>query len=821
MNNLPFTDPVIIFALVMTMILIAPLAMHRMRMPGLIGLIVAGAIVGPSALHLLERDQTIELLGTVGLLYLMFMAGLSMDLNQFLREKTKSLSFGFLSFMIPQIAGILVGLHVLNYSLLSSVLLGSIVGSHTLLAYPIAKRLGINKNPAVTMSLGGTIVTDALALTVLAVVVAMNAGEIGTAFWFQFLGSISCFIIVVVFGLPMLGKWFFRNVQDSGDSDFTFLLVVLFFAAVLSKLVGLAPIVGAFVAGLSMNRLVPESGPLMNRIQFVGEALFIPFFLISVGMLVDFGVIFGSLEVWWTAICFTALVLAGKTTAAFVAKVFAGQSLPEMLTVAGLTIPQAAATLAVTLVGFDLGFFDRTAVNAVVLLMLLTCLYGTIFVERFGRQVALQEDARPFVVGDAPQRILVPLANENTADRLMDVAFMIRQQGSAEPVYPLTVARDYGDVQAQVAQAEKILGAAVIHAASADIPVLPVTRVDLHIAHGILRAIRERRITGIVLGWNGYVTTSQRILGSVLDELIERSLELILICRFTEMPLNTTQRVVLIIPRFAEREPGFPGAIVAIKQLVAQLGTELMIFVREDIAEMLEGSIQEIKPKTAIQVHSLSSWAQLFTSLKKVVKDDDLLVLMSTRIDRISWTPEIDRLPKRLASRFEANNFITVFPSENRFNVGLKSDTDLIRMLSEERMLPEVEANDLEGAIATLLASHFQDQTLDYLTRGFVANAVQNSTEVRSGLALFHRHVSPVKKPMIFIAKLDQELEVPGIRDKIKLLVIFLSPLETEPERHLQYISLLARTLNRTSVHEKLLASKTSSEMKDSFSKES
>jgi len=820
MNNLPFTDPVIIFALVMTIILIAPLAMHRMRMPGLIGLIVAGAIVGPSAFHLLERDQTIELLGTVGLLYLMFMAGLSMDLNQFMREKTKSLSFGFLSFMIPQVAGILVGLHILDYSLLSSVLLGSIVGSHTLLAYPIAKRLGINKNPAVTMSLGGTIVTDALALTVLAVVVAMNAGEIGTAFWFQFLGSISCFIIVVVFGLPMLGKWFFRNVQDSGDSDFTFLLVVLFFAAVLSKLVGLAPIVGAFVAGLSMNKLVPESGPLMNRIQFVGEALFIPFFLISVGMLVDFGVIFGSLEVWWTAICFTALVLAGKTTAAFVAKIFAGQSLPEMLTVAGLTIPQAAATLAVTLVGFDLGFFDQTAVNAVVLLMLLTCLYGTIFVERFGRQVALQEEARPFVVGDAPQRILVPLANENTADRLMDIAFMVRQQGSSEPVYPLTVARDDGDVQAQVAQAEKILGSAVIHAASADVPVLPVTRVDLHIAHGILRAIRERRITGIVLGWNGYVTTSQKILGSVLDELIERSLELILVCRFTEMPINTTQRVVLIIPRFAEREPGFPGAIVAIKQLVSQLGAELMIFVREDISEMLEASIEEIKPKTAIRVHPLSSWAHLLTALGEVVENDDLLVLMSTRIDRISWTPEIDRLPRRLASRFGANNFMTVFPSEIRFDIGLKSDTDILRMLSEERMLPEIEAQDLEGAIVTLLGSHFRDQTLDYLTRGFVANAVQSSTEVRPGLALFHRHVSPVKKPMIFIAKLDQELEVPGIKDKIKLLVIFLSPLETEPERHLQYISLLARILNRTSVHERLLASNTSIEMKDSFSKE-
>ena len=411
---LPFTDPVLIVALATLLFLVVPVLAERIRVPGVIGLIVAGAAVGPHGFGLLARDQTIILLGTVGLLYLMLMVGLELDLHQFSRYRNRSIVFGTLSFLVPALAGAAAG-KALGYSTAAALLLGAVFASHTLLAYPIASRLGIIRNEAVTTALGGTILTEILALLLFAVVANQARGaSLDLAFWGRLTVSFGIYVATVMWGLPRLGRWFFRRSGDGG-SEFIFVLASLFTIAWFAHAAGVEPIVGALLAGLALNRLVPAQGPLMNRIHFVGNTLFIPFFLLSVGMLVNVWAL-DSVRAWVVAGVMTAGVLLSKWIASAVTARAFGYEAAEGWTVFGLTVPHAAGTLAIVLVGYDLGLLDQTEVNAVVVMILATCLAGPWAVERFGRKVAQQEEMRPYDPASAPRRIMIPLANPATAE---------------------------------------------------------------------------------------------------------------------------------------------------------------------------------------------------------------------------------------------------------------------------------------------------------------------------------------------------------------------------------------------------------------------
>lgn len=805
----PLTDPVLVFAAVMLIVLIAPLLARTARLPGIIGLIVFGAVVGPHAAGILERGDTIILLGTVGLLYLMFTAGMSMDLHQFAQTKTRSFSFGTLSFAIPQALGIAAGVRLLGYDIGTALLLGSIVGSHTLLAYPTAKRIGITKNPAVTMTMGGTIFTDAFSLTVLAIVVAMALGDLSAVFWVQFAGLVGAFAMLIIFGLPVLGRWFFRNMKGSDEVNFGFLMVVLFLAAAGSQAVGLAPIVGAFLAGLTLNRLVPDTGPLMSRLHFVGDAVFIPFFLISVGMLVDFRVLIGSWDVWYYALVFTGLVLAGKFLAAQIAQRVFRYSAAEGWTVYGLTIPQAAATLAVTLVGYEHDFFTEIEVNAVIIMMLLTCLAGPWLVDFFGRKVALAEDVASPVSAGAPLRILLPLANPASAPALMDLAFMIRRTDSSEPVYPLTVANESGDVEKQVASGERMLGYAVTHATAANVPVIPVTRIDMNIAEGILRAIRELRISTLIIGWAGDPSRRRRILGSVLDQILESSPQSVFVCRFVA-PLNTTKRVLLILPRFAEREPGFVEAIRMIRLMTNKLHAKLVCYTPEADPSELDARISKIKPNVPTECHTVAPWFNLVNNLRDVVERDDLIVLISAREGRLSWSPELNRLPRRLTDEFREENVILHYPTElapeTGWNVSKTMQSFTAPLLHSDRVLLDSSAETFEELLKELLNQQFGEGSSmsDAVRAALLQNAREYATEVAPGIALVHAHIAEVNEPTLFIATSDSGVAPPRDRTPAHVLLVMLSPKHDSPERHLQALASLARIMQGPDIVERL-----------------
>jgi Kef-type K+ transport system membrane component KefB/mannitol/fructose-specific phosphotransferase system IIA component (Ntr-type) len=805
--TLPISDPVLIVAIVMLIILISPMVFKRMRIPGIVGIILSGTVVGPSLTGLLERDATIILLGTVGLLYLMFMAGLSIDLNQFNKLRNKSIAFGIISFSLPLGLSLYFAPMFLDYSISTALLLGAIVGSHTLLAYPIAHRLGITKNSAITMTMGGTIITDSLSLALLAVVVGALSGGLTLTFLGAFGTSVAIFLAVSFLLIPRLGRWFFRTFPKENDADYIFLIAVLFVNAWFADIAGLAPIIGAFLAGLTLNRLVPESSPLMNRVQFVGNALFIPFFLISVGMLVDVSKLV-SLDVWLIALIFSSMVFIGKFIASFVTKIIFKHTFAEGMTIFGLSIPQAAATLAVTLIGFDLGIFDDVAVNAVVIMILVTCLIGPYIVEKYGRIIAAADSNKPYLKSESPQRILVPLANPTTAEALMDIAFAMRDKNSSESVYPLTVVRDGSNVEVQVAESEKMLSHAVIYASGADVPVSPVTRVDMNISNGITRAIKEKRITNIIIGWNGESSARQRIFGGVLDQLLEQSDEMIMVCKIEEK-INTNEHIVLAVPPFASLEPGFAEAIRYIKILANQMGADLHVIGVTDRIKRLKESINSMEPDVPTKFIEIPSWMNLIDKLDSIITNDSLLILQSAREGTISWRPGLDRLPGLIANRYKEVNFISVFPSEsenaeNQF--GHQPSFNPIHAISPENILIGLEETNIQSVVSSLMRKEYghDEQKLAVLTNAILDNSLEYTPEIIPGIAIFDAHTVEVDSTQIFIGISKNGLKIPKASTPISVLILVLNPEFIGPEGHFTRLNAIAKLFRTQSFSTKL-----------------
>ena len=650
--ELPVTDPVLVVAITMGILLVGPLLFERLRIPGLVGLIALGAVAGPSVLGLLERDDTFVLLGTLGLLYLMFMAGVTLDLGEFARQRRQALAFGALSFLLPMGMALALAPGLLGYGWPAAALLGSIVGSHTLLALPLAGRLGIAGNRAVVVATGATLVTDVLSLLVLAVVQGVIGGDAGPAFWLTFAGKATVWGVAVMWGLPRVARAFFRRVRREDDAAFAFLLAAVFLSAWAAELAGLAPIIGAFLAGIALNRLIPKRSPLMTRLAFVGDAILIPFFLVSVGLLVDVAVL-GSAQVWGLALLFAALVAVGKGGAALLGIPLFGFSRDEGLTVAGLTMPQAAATLAVTLIGFEIELFSQAVVNAVVLLIVLSCLAGPSLMQAFGRRLALAESERPYEPALAPERILIPLSNPDTAEPLMELALLLRSPDSEEAVYPIAVARGGHDEAAHVAEAERIMERAVLHATAASVPVVPTVRIDENPVVGIVRGARELRASEVVAGWNGQRTRGALVFGSVVDGVLAESRAMTIVARLVA-PLAAAQRLVVLVPPLVYREVGFARAVRVLKVLAAQKGLRLLILVTEADATEIDTRVRAARPEAPVQIETLGAWGEAMGTLDDVVRPGDVLVLVGVRRGTVAWRPALQRMPRVLRAATRA-----------------------------------------------------------------------------------------------------------------------------------------------------------------------
>lgn len=811
---LPVHEPVLVFGLALWVILLAPLVVRRLRLPDIIGMILAGVALGDHGLNILARDETMVLLSTVGLLYIMFLAGLEIDLNQFMRRRSPSLPFGVLTFLVPQIGGTLVGIWLFDFSWPAALLLASLFASHTLVAYPTATRLGIAKNPAVTATVGGTIITDTLALLVLVVVVALSEGNLSWIFWAKFSLSMLVYGFFIAWGVPRLARWYFHQQGDHGSRDFVFILAIAFLSAYLAELAGAETIIGAFFAGLALNRFVPEQSPLMNRIQFVGHTLLIPFFLIGIGMLADLRMIFSTWHVWWVGGSMIVTVLATKWLAAWISQRMLGFSKDEGGVMFALSVPHAAVTLAAVFVGHRIELFNDEILNGTILMILVTCILGPWLVDRYGRRVALHEELAPLKAGETPLRILLPLANPSSAPALMDLAFSIRRSNSTEPVYPITVVTQQGDVTQQVANSERMLSHAVIYASGAGIPVQPVTRVDPNIATGLNRAISELRISTVVIGWTGDPSKRRFALGTVLDQLLHENPQSVIVCRLL-LPLNTTRRIILLLPPFVEREKGFGEALRTVHLMASHQDAKLLVVAAGREIKHLEPRMKRIRPAVPTEFQGLSSRA-LFggeIGVEKIEKDD-LVILMNTREGRLAWSPELSQLPLRLVRRYPSNNVILFYPPEQESEQAIYSGA--ILLLEPERTVLGIPAMSFEEALDYIIAPHFREKPVAKTIRDLLeTNAREYSTEIAKGTILIHSHVPSLSRPWLFFATSKEGLTVPNIDHPVHVMLLLLSPPAWPAEDHLRTLANLARMMHDPDLADRLADVTTFDELRE------
>ncbi len=663
----PFKEPVIIFSIVLAIILLSPILLKKLRIPSIVVMIIAGVAIGPHGFHLLERDGAIVLFGTVGLLYIMFLAGLEIEMRGFRKNATTSISFGLLTFAVPFVIGFMVCRHILHLDMIPSLITSSMFSTQTLVAYPIVTRLGIVKSMPVTVTVGGTIITDTLVLLLFSVITNFAMDKTDSYFWIRLAISVIVFAAIVLYLYPLFARWFFSKLENEGGSQFIFVLTLVFIAAFLSQLAGLEHIIGAFLAGISLNRLIPPSSALKNRIVFVGNNIFIPFFLINVGMIIDLHVLFNGTTALIVATILVVVALLTKYLAAMITRFAFRLSRIEGNLIFGLSTAHAAATLAIILVGFDLGLLDETILNGTIIVILVSCLVSSFVTEAAGRNYVVQANSRIETDPEVIERIMIPVGNPESARNLFDFAMMIRNPHSKEPLYPLGVIEDGPDTREQLIRARRRLQLTAEYLSSTETQVQILTRVDVSIPSGISGAVKELGITEVVMGWHEKLSTTDRIFGTILEQVIHTTDQMLWIAKIS-MPINTFNRIAIVMPPNAEFESGFFRWLEGIHHLSAQVGARCMFWGERKTLEVVDAANRS-RFRMETEYSEFTDWDDL-KSLADAIKPTDLFIVVSARQKSVSHFSTLDQVPYRLNKYFAQKSFILLFPLRQEFNTG-------------------------------------------------------------------------------------------------------------------------------------------------------
>jgi len=664
---LPLTDPVLKFLLILIIILAAPLLLNKLKIPHLLGLIIAGAIIGPHGFNIVLRDSSIILSGTAGLLYIMFLAGLEIDMGDFKKNSGRSLVFGMYTFLIPMLLGIIAGIYLLDFTTETSVLLASMFASHTLIAYPIISKLGISKDKSVSITVGGTMITDTLALLVLTVIVGMATGQTGQYFWLQLSISVLLFALFVVLVFPLIGRWFFKRVQDS-ISQYIFVLVMVFLGAYLAQLAGMEAIIGSFLAGLALNRLIPRSSPLMHRVEFIGNSIFIPFFLIGVGMLVDYRAFFNSFETLKVGAIMIIVATLAKYMAAWLTQKTFRLSVDQRRVIFGLSNAQAAATLAAVMVGYNvvLGYtadgapvrlLNESVLNGTILMILVTCTMASFAAQKGAHNLALnkQEEKEPEEQGD---RILIPVSNENTAEELINLSLAVKSPKNTQGMYALKVVDNQVKDGQEVKQSKKLLQHVALIAAATDTRLQELLRYDLNVTNAILSVVLEHRVTDLVLGLHKEKGIPASFLGRITEGVLNHSDVTTFIYKPVQ-PLATMKRHLVVIPDKAEKEIGFMHWIKRLRNVMQNTGAKIVFYGSGAALEAVR--MVFARQSNEVSYEEFSDWDDFLIVFREVRKDDLLWVVMS-RWDRLSYHANMLRIPGYLNKYFQTNSFILIYP---------------------------------------------------------------------------------------------------------------------------------------------------------------
>ena len=669
--NFPITDPTWIFFLVLMIILFAPILLGRLRIPHIIGMILAGVAIGKYGFNILERDSSFELFGKVGIYYIMFLAGLEMDLENLKKNIGRALVFGALTFIIPFAIGMAVGMYVLNFSIGASLLLSCILASHTLVAYPIVGRYGLSSKASVSISIGGTMFALTVALFALAGVSGMFKGELDSSSWILFMLKCIVYCVFVFMVFPRFARWFFRTYEDN-VMQYIFVLSLVFLSAALAELAGLEGIFGAFLAGLVLNRLIPHVSPLMNRTEFVGNALFIPYFLIGVGMLINLGALFSG---WNTIKVVLVMVLVATFTkwlAAWLTQKIYHMSVAARQMMFGLSNAHAAGALAMVMVGTKIeiapGEFlmNEDMLNGVVIMILISCIISSVITEHAARIMALSEtnDDMEALKKKEEERMLVAISNPETVESLVNMALMMREPKSKRELLGVTVAVEYDEAkkQGKLAEQRRNLERAARIASAVDVPMKTRCRLSTNIVSGILHTVSEMNASEIVLGLHRKHGLLDSFLGNFTQSLLNGTHRQLMIVK-SLVPANVMRRIVVAVPPNAEYEAGFYKWVERIARIGVQLGCRVHFWGHTDTLPRIKGFIHKFYDGVRTEYTVLDDWNDLLL-LTGHINYDHLLVIVSARKGSISYQSSFEELPNQITRYFSDNSLMLVYPDQ-------------------------------------------------------------------------------------------------------------------------------------------------------------
>ncbi len=661
------TSPVAIFLVVLSLILLAPMLLTRIKIPHVIGLIVAGVIVGPYGFNVLSRDMSFEVFGQVGLFYLMFLAGVEIDMYHLKKNIRRGFVFGLFTFAIPVLVGVPAAMVLLHLDAVAAMMLASMFAAHTLLAYPIVSRFGLTKNPAVVIAIAGTIFTVLGSLMVLAGAVGVvRDGGFDVVSTLQLVGMLALYCVVISYIYPRLTRWFFKRYHD-GIMQFVYILVMVFLAAQAAIMIRIEGVFGAFFAGLVLNRYIPGRSPLMSRIEFVGNAIFIPYFLIGVGMLINVRVLTSGWGTLYVAAVMSAVAMAGKWLAAFVTqKIFKMRAIDRSM-LYQLSNAHTAVALAVVMIGYDMGVLGVEILNGTVLMILVTCTVSSVGTSRAASRLkVLSLNSPDAVVGaDAPKeagiRTLIPVVNPVTARELVNLALMMSDGNKLRnKIYALHVRNDNSPSSRAVGKSSLELAE---HVASVmDVKLKSIERYDMNFVTGVLNTLEERDINEVVIGLHRRSNAIDSFFGDKLTQLLKATFRMVVISR-CYIPVNTVRRIVVSVPDKAQYETGFAHWVKSIGNLTRQLGCRVIFCCSAETRRYIMAVLRAGRYGIRSEYRLVEAWDD-FVLLANKIQDDDLFVVVSARRASVSFTSDMDALPEFLRKYFSQNNLIVIYPEQ-------------------------------------------------------------------------------------------------------------------------------------------------------------
>lgn len=665
MFSLPLQQPVAIFLLVLVMILLTPVLLRRLGIPHIVGMIVAGIVVGPYGFNILARDASFEIFGQVGILYLMFLAGVEIDMVNLRKNWRSGVWFGLLSFFLPAVAGVIVMRFALGMSWLTTGLVASMLGSHTLISYPIAARFGLTNSRSSVIAVCGTIVAVLLSLILLAEVVTIRTdGAAGVGSILSLFAWLALYAVAVWFSLSYATRWFFRNFADR-VTQYIFVLGEVLLASLLAQLIGLESILGAFYAGLVLNRFIPSRSGLMTRIEFVGNAIFIPYFLIGVGMLMNVKVIFSGYYVIQTALIITTVALVAKWLAAYaVQKKIHGNS-NERLLIFGLTSGKAAATIAATMIGYRYGIISEDLMNSTVIMILFCCIFASVSTEKGAKSMRMNLAQEEMDRSDGKMNVgmarqLVAVSNPLTAEGIMRMAIFMRKPENRHPVTALFIRSN--DDSARIAMGKTALAEAVKSAAGVDVKVDDVERYDVNIVAGLTNVLKEKKCTEIIIGLHRKSNIVDSFFGSMTENLLQSTNKMVIMSRCF-VPVNTLRRIVVIVPQKAEYETGFRLWLRRLAMLAEQIGGHISFIAYTDTVRYIQALLQQGDANLIVKYYEMGSWDDFITASAQV-NEEDLLTIIGARKNSISFNSDLENLPGYISRYFSRHNLLIIFPEQ-------------------------------------------------------------------------------------------------------------------------------------------------------------